>query len=318
MQQKTDYHSIVVKEITINDAIQVFLDKSLVTASPQTVTWYQKRLALFQCDYGEKYLSEFDESDLWVWYKKIQGKVRQGNHPVPGKISITTQHGYVRAVRRFFKWLYVEQLIFVDLAREIKLPKLPKNGKKGISDDNVDTLLKAAASNRRDYAMLRFIESTGCRRGGVADLRISDLSLDATEPLCRRAIVREKGNKERIVFMSFEALRAMREWLDERESESDFVFINTRKPDNGLAPSGISQIVSRYKDETGIIGQVSPHQWRHRLGRKMLEEGMPLGLLSQMLGHTSVVVTNDFYGMFAVDDLHKAVDRYYKSPKRNK
>jgi len=318
MQQKTNYQSITVKEITINDAIQAFLDKSLVTASPQTVTWYQKRLALFQCDYGEKYLSEFDEPDLWTWYKKIQEKVRRGNHPVPGKISITTQHGYVRAVRRFFKWLYEEQLIFVDMAREIKLPKLPKNGKKGISDDNVDILLKAASSNKRDYAMLRFIESTGCRRGGVADLRLSDLNLDAKEPLCRRVTVREKGNKERIVFMSFEALRAMREWLDERESEGDFVFTNNHKLNQGLVPCSVSQIITRYKEQTGILGRVSPHQWRHRLGRKMLEEGMPLGLLSQMLGHTSVVVTNDFYGMFAVDDLHKSVDRYYKAPKRNK
>ena len=175
-------------------------------------------------------------------------------------------------------------------------------------------LLEATASNSRDYAILRFIESTGCRRGGVADLRLSDLSLDAEEPFCRRVIVREKGEKERTVFMSSEALEAMENWLGERNSQSDFVFTNSRYPDQGLVPYSVSEIITRYKRQTGITGKVSPHQWRHRLGRKLTQAGMPLGLVSQTLGHASVVVTNDFYGIFAVDELQNAVDHYYKSP----
>ena len=92
------------------------------------------------------------------------------------------------------------------------------------------------------------------------------------------------------------------------------MFTNSRYPDQGLVPYSVSEIITRYKRQTGITGKVSPHQWRHRLGRKLTQAGMPLGLVSQTLGHASVVVTNDFYGIFAVDELQNAVDHYYKSP----
>jgi hypothetical protein len=45
---------------------------------------------------------------------------------------------------------------------------------------------------------------------------------------------------------------------------------------------------------------------------------MPLRFVSQTLGHASVVVTNDFYGIFAVYELQNAVDHYYKSPRFSK
>ena len=301
--------------LTLNEAVSIFLRVGLATASPQTVDWYEKRLALFKNEIGRKKLADLNEDNLWYWYANLQHRVKRGVERVPGKISVSTQHGYIRAVRRFIKWLFERNILKVDLAQDLKLPKLPKNGKKGVSDYDVDILLKATSSNRRDYAILRFIESTGCRRGGVSDLRLSDINLYADDPLDRRVTVREKGAKERTVFMSAEALAAMKEWLKQRKSQCDFVFTNSHDPNRGLSPSGVSSIVARYKKQTGITGRVSPHQWRHRLGRKLTQAGMPLGLVSQALGHTSVVVTNDFYGIFAVDELQKAVDHYYKSPK---
>ena len=50
------------------------------------------------------------------------------------------------------------------------------------------------------------------------------------------------------------------------------------------------------------------------IGRKPTQTVIPLGFVSQTLGHASVVVTNDFYGIFAFDELQSAVDHYYKSP----
>ncbi len=318
MLKHPNYHPNTAEALTLDDAISMFLRIGLAAASPQTVDWYKKRLDLFQKGTGIKYVAELNEDNLWFWYVSLQRRVKRGQGRMSGKISVNTQHGYIRAVRRFIKWLFKKNILEANFAQDLKLPRLPKNGKKGVNDHDVDILLKATSSNLRDYAILRFIESTGCRRGGVSDLRLSDLDIDADEPLCRRAIVREKGEKERTVFMSAEALDAMKKWLKQRKSQSDFVFVNSHNPDRGISPSGVSSIIARYKKQTGITGQVSPHQWRHRLGRKLTQAGMPLGLVSQTLGHASVVVTNDFYGIFAVDELQKAVDRYYKSPKLSK
>ncbi len=315
MQQHPNHHPSTIEDFTLSNAITTFLEVELAIVSPQTIDWYEKRLSLFKNEIGDKHISEFKEADLWDWYRNLQSRVKRGPERTVGKISVNTQHGYIRAVRRIFKWFYERGILETNLARDLKLPKLPKNGKKGVSDLDVDILLKATASNQRDYAILRFIESTGCRRGGVADLRLSDLNINADSLFDRQVTVREKGGKERTVFMSAEALRAMKGWLKQRESQSDFVFTNNHDPNRGLAPSSVSEIISRYKKQAGITGRVSPHQWRHRLGRKLTQAGMPLGLVSQTLGHASIVVTNDFYGIFAVNELQKAVDHYYKPPK---
>jgi len=61
-------------------------------------------------------------------------------------------------------------------------------------------------------------------------------------------------------------------------------------------------------------GYRSYPSWSLKLEENQPKQGSPLGLVSQTLGHASVVVTNDFYGIFAVDELQSAVNHYYKSP----
>ena len=305
------------EDFTLSKAISMFLDIEFAVSSTQTTIWYRTRLSLFKKKISVNRVSQIKEHHLWYWYKNLQSRVVKDASDIE-KISVHTQHGYIRAVRRFLKWSFRRGLIESDLTHDLKLPKLPKGGKKGISDYDVNTLLEATMPNTRDYAILRFIESTGCRRGGIANLRLSDLNLEEPGVLSRRATVLEKGSKERIVFLSNEAISALRSWLKERESNSNFVFISFNNRNSGLTPSGVSQILQRYKGKCGLEGKVSPHQWRHRHGRKLTEAGMPLGLVSQVLGHTNVAVTNDYYGMFAVGELQRALENYYIPPKNSR
>lgn len=305
------------REISLEDAIQTFLEIDMQARSPQTRAWYRKQFKSLQKDIGDKLLGELLEADLLDWYKRLES--RGSRTPSPGgtrPLSPYTVHGRVRAVRRLFRWLHERQLLGVDLARDLRLPKLPRRGRAGIADQHVIAILEAASSNPRDYAILTFIESTGCRRAGVAGLRLVDLDLDAPEPLCRCARVTEKGDKQRTVRMSPEALGAMRRWLALRYSSSEFVFVDERprRGHIGLRPNAITQIIKRYKKRLGISGPVSPHQWRHRWCRRLLQSGMSLGLVSQGAGHESIGVTNDFYGIFVTDEILSAVDQYYSPP----
>lgn len=109
---------------------EIPLGVGLAATSPQTVVWCANRLELFNRWIGDKLLSDLLETDLWDWYGYLNSRVNHGPGPVPGKISVFTQHGYLRAVRRFFKWLYERQIMSVNLARDLKLPRLPKNGEK--------------------------------------------------------------------------------------------------------------------------------------------------------------------------------------------
>jgi site-specific recombinase XerD len=300
------------REITLSEICQTFIDDELLASSHSTQRWYRSRLNLFVEFFGpSRELSSLTKKDLQHWWKTLEARTT----PKPPTLSIETFHGYVRAARRLFKWLYEQHLIIDNLGSALKLPKIPERQRKGINDANAKKLIDAMRDHPRDLAIILFMESTGARRGGVASLTLADIDPAAPEPFCRRATVHEKGERVRTVIMSVDALSALRAWLDRRNSNTDFVFVDERPGhDNGLAPGGISQIIKRYKKELGLTGRCSPHQWRHRFCRARLKEGMPLSMVSQLAGHKSITVTATFYGNLLVDELQEAYDHYYKPP----
>lgn len=294
--------TVEIHHITVMNAIQSFMRIALAGKSPHTKKWYSFRLDLLARHLDEtRPLIDVLEVDLLQYREGLEKK----------NLSPDTLHGYIRALRRLFKWLHRRGIITVNIAEDIHLPKLPKRGRKGISDKHAMMILDAARQHsKRDFAMLLFFASTSARRGGVSSLKLSHLNLDAPEPECRRVQVIEKGNKERSVFMDKETHQALIDYLEVRPGNSDFVFVTPKgKP---LKPSAISEVLDRYKARLKISGPCSPHQWRHRWFRRLLQNKMPPTQVAQIGGHSSVQITYQFYGQFASDELQEAFDRYHK------
>lgn len=309
-----------VSQPTLSQALQTFLYVGVGGKSSATAGWYRKKLTALVTALGpETPIVSVMEADLLDWYTGLERRTSKwgqaSSHPqIDGKLSAETLHGYVRACRFFFKWLFEHKVIQENPAEHLPLPKVPRRGKSGISEANLQAILEAARGNVRDSAVLRFLESTGCRRGGVANLLLLDLNLDAADQrIRRRATVREKGDKERTVVMTAAALAALLAWLGIRpDIADDHVFLGQVnggiwKP---LQEAGISEMVDRYKLRLGLRGKCSPHEWRHRWARKRLMEGMELSQVSQLLGHEDVSVTVRFYGQFTLDQLQAAYDRF--------
>ena len=295
-------HAVTIQDVTVLLAITTFIRFGLQGRSEQTKQWYQTRLLLLAQHVGEtRYLYEILEVDLIEWRESLEQK----------DLSPPTIHGYIRAVRRLFRWLYKRGMMSADITHELRLPRLPRRGRSGITDEHAVMILEEAKRRSiRDYAMLLFFASTNARRGGVAGLRMCDLNLSAPEPYCRRAIVFEKGQKERIVIMDNETLVALRAWVAVRPTGSEHVFVTAEgKP---LKVASVSEVIDRYKARLGIEGRCSPHQWRHRWFRRMLSNKMALTQAAQLGGHESVELTYEYYGQFAVDELQEAYDKHYK------
>jgi site-specific recombinase XerD len=292
---------VQVHHVTVMHAIQSFLKIALQGKSPHTKKWYSFRLDVMARALGETTpLMNIQEIDLIRYRDFLERK----------SIAPDTLHGYIRAARRLFKWLYKRGMISADITTEFTLPKLPKRGKKGIADNHAALILEdARRHSARDYALISFLESTGCRRGGLSSLRLDALNLTDSPPKDRRVQVIEKGNKQRTVFMSEAAAEAVRAWLNVRVSNSQYVFTSEKgKP---LNSNGISEVIDRYKKRLGIKSPCSPHQWHHRWFRKLISKRMPLAQAAQIGGHTNTNITFTFYGQFATDELQEAFDRYY-------
>jgi site-specific recombinase XerD len=286
--------------IAVMNAVSTFLRIALQGLSSETKRWYRSRLLLVARALGEtRPLSDVLEIDLI----KLREQWESQN------LSPDTLHGYIRALRRFFRWLHRRGMLSADITQEIRLPKLPRHGRSGIKDEHAVMILEAARQRSvRDYAMLLVFATTSARRGGVARMKLSHLRIDEPEPLCRQVQVVEKGGQERTVMMDDLTLSALRAWLAVRPGRSDFVFV-TRKG-APLKVDSVSSVLKRYKKRLGIVGRCSPHQWRHRWFRRLIANRMPLSQAAQLGGHKSVTVTYEFYGQFAMGELQEAYDKY--------
>lgn len=296
------------REVSLTVTVEAFMRSETGILSPHTRTWYRKCLTPMVDSLGaNRLLSDLAESDLFE-YASTLGRKYSG--------SPFTLHAHLRAMKRLFRWLYKKDILPVNLSADIRLPRLPRQGRKGISDSNLKAILEASRASKRDYAMLMFLASTGIRRGGLANLKLSDLNLDQTDDrLRRRATVLEKGNKERTVIMNRETLVALEDYLTERpkpDIDRDYVFLcrSPGQPWHRISEDGISGMVERYKAELGLTGPCSPHQFRHRWARSKLMQGMELSQVSKLLGHEDVSLTVRYYGQFDIDQLQDAYDRY--------
>jgi integrase/recombinase XerD len=77
-----------------------------------------------------------------------------------------------------------------------------------------------------------------------------------------------------------------------------------------LTPSGVFQVLERYKKRAGLSGRVNLHAFRHAFAREYILNGGDLASVSEMMGHTQIAVTKQFYAVFQAEELREKHDRF--------
>jgi integrase/recombinase XerD len=280
--------------MNIKELIDSFLQAQDGLVSDVTRGWYRRYLKPLEEQYGDKNIVEVNVSDLRLLFSEIGKK----------DYSEYTRSNFIRVWKRLFHWAFDEGLLPADPARKLRRPHLPPKSPSAISEEDIRKILEIAKQSKapqRNYAMILFLADTGARVGGVASLTTVNLDLKK-----RRAIVLEKGRggkKERLVFFTEETAIALENWLSVRpNTDSDKVFL--------IQESGIYQVLKRLAKKAGIKGHWNPHAFRHAFARRMLAKGMSIGVVSHLMGHSSIQVTVDFYGRFSNDELQEIYDHY--------
>ena len=297
----------------LHEAITAFLRSVEGEISPRTYEWYREKLRALESFLGPREIETIQADDLRSWRSALLHREEKwADHPykptVNGPLSPHTINGHIRAVRRFFGWLYEEGYIESNPARRIRNVRTPDAEPKAASEEDIRRLLKAAReSSERDYAIVTFLIDTGARASGVVTLTLDRLDLER-----RRAFVIEKSQKRekgRFVYFSEETAKALRAWLAVRpQAETDHVFLNAQgKP---LTPWGLYQLLERLAQKGGVEGRFNPHSLRHAFARRVLQQGADLATVSQLMGHSSVDVTVRHYARWTDDELGMLHDRY--------
>jgi len=279
--------------------------------SPRTVASYREKLSHLVAYLGDVAVASITVDDLrrYIAHQMSEHVLFAGDpRERVGTLSPFTVATRVRAMKRLFNWLEEEGRIMSNPTRRIKTPRPKREGSKGITLANVKALLATTSggdvADVRDTAIILFLCDTGCRAGGLCGLRVDDLHLE--EGL---AVVHEKGDKTRFVMFAPQTAGALRAWLAIRPRDGDKVFVSLKRK-QALTPNGVWQMLQRRAERASIEGAVNPHSFRHAFAREFLLSGGDLGTLADILGHSSVEVTKEFYGIFTVQELQEKHRRH--------
>ncbi|TAL59516.1 MAG: hypothetical protein EPN85_09210 [Bacteroidetes bacterium] len=161
--------------------------------------------------------------------------------------------------------------------REKKLPVV-------LAREEVKKLIDVTI-NLKHRAILTLVYSAGLRLSEVSNLKISDV--DSKRMTLR--IAQAKGFKDRYCVLSPIALNLLREYW-ERYRPSVWLF--TTKPGHAVSQRTVQQIFKHALRKAGIQKQVGIHSLRHSFATHLMEQGVSLPIIQQLLGHKSLKTTS--------------------------
>jgi site-specific recombinase XerC len=155
-------------------------------------------------------------------------------------------------------------------------------------EDEVLERLFAAITEPRDRAMFILMLRCGLRVGEVRNLTLNDLYLQPTPGNLPRLWLHGKGDKHRVVYLASQPHAALLQWLDVRPKvEDQAVFVN--RFGKQLTVTGIQDRLAQYCEAAGLW--LTCHQFRHTLGRHLVEARVPVTTIQQLFGHVRLQTT---------------------------
>jgi site-specific recombinase XerD len=143
-------------------------------------------------------------------------------------------------------------------------------------------------SDARDRAMFMLMLRCGLRIAEVAGLKLVDLYLQEERP---RLVARGKGGKERSVYLSHQAERALRAYLAERrQAASAFVFLSYLG--DGLSTTAIHYRLRRYREQACV--NLTAHRLRHSFANDLVSVDVPVTTIQKLLGHAWLETTQTY------------------------
>jgi len=244
------------------------------------------------------------------------------------KCSNSTRNARLAAIHSFYRYLQYEQLEHLYECQSIlsiPLKKAPHTGIRYLTVEGIKLLLKqpntSTRKGRRDLALLSLLYDTGARVQEVIDLTPSmlGLTLPATVQLTG------KGNKARLVPMLDGQVVHLKNYLKENRLDdaahgSYPLFSNSHK--QKLTRAGVHHIVQKYsqmaRKENALLmpKKISAHWLRHSKAMHLLQAGVNLVYIRDILGHVSVKTT-ELYARADSEQKRKALEKAYHnvSPK---
>jgi site-specific recombinase XerD len=243
----------------------------------------------------KNYLSGLKHFVLWldvpiedVTYRKITEYI---DELLGKRLRPKTINCYLNTVCQFYHYLSDEEGIHVvNPVRKPNIMKLPRGLPKHLKDEHIAVLFQNL-KGRRDNAMFTLMLRCGLRVEEVAHLSLGNIDLKRRTLLIQDG----KGARDRIVYISNDALRALLEYIRVRAaSKARKVFLVEKGPYTGqpISIRGIQKRMEYYARKTNL--KISCHHLRHTMATQMLNADADLSTIQDLLGHNSIRTTQRY------------------------
>ena len=221
------------------------------------------------------------------------------------------------AARSFFRYLVREHVVATNPVTSIVSPKSKKRLPGNLDADRMARLLDIPGDGAivdRDRAILELLYSSGLRLAELVDLNVGDV--DVSDATVR---VTGKGNKDRIVPVGRQALKALRQWAvtrgDLAAADENAMFVSNRG--TRISPRSVQARVKHWARQQGIDANVYPHLFRHSFTTHVLESSHDLRGVQELLGHANISTTQ-VYTHLDFQHLAQIYDQTHPRARRKK
>ena len=228
-------------------------------------------------------------------------------------LSVTSQSRIISAIKSFYKFLLIENLIQTDPSENLVSPKIGRKLPNVLTIEEINLIINSVESNNvgiRNRAIIEIIYGCGLRVSELTNLLLSNLFL-------KQGYIKivGKGNKERLSPIGSLATDSLNEFLTNvrpglkiNNKFSDHVFINNRG--TSLSRSMIFKMIKKYTLKANINKDISPHSLRHSFATHLVEGGANLRAVQEILGHSSITTT-EIYTHLDSDYLRSNLVEYH-------
>lgn len=188
--------------------------------------------------------------------------------------------------------------------KDIRLPQAPKIlnvAPKSLGKNDRNRLLRDVLQDGslRNAALINLMVRTGLRVSELVALDRNDVVIGSRKD-SSYLVATGKGNKERKIPLSAEARQYLKEYIDTRQDGCVALFVTEKGAPKRLSVRAIQKLCSYY--------EINPHMLRHTRAKSLVDAGVDLSTVAEILGHSDINVTRR-YTKPTMDEMLKAMDK---------